>query len=137
MLSSGEQESFSLDALFVAAGGFGKCQWLVLGVALWAWVVHGAQVMSMVFVGPLVNAEFTDHPTLLQLAGSFFFAGATLFTRPPDPIRHMAQPVDRTGWFCGLSLWGWLAVRRGWLAALFWIEVQCSARTLMSTAAAT
>ena len=44
-----EPEPLSLDALYVLAGGFGRCQQLVLLVALWAWIVHGAQVMSMVF----------------------------------------------------------------------------------------
>ena len=90
-----------MDRLFELAGGFGWCQQQVLAVALWAWIAHGAQVMLMVFVAPGVADEFDEQPTLMRLTGSFFFAG----------------------WFCGLGLWGWLAGRRGWLHALFLIEV--------------
>ena len=96
-----DMEPLSMDNLFEISGGFGRSQQYVLAVALWAWIAHGAQVMLMVFVAPGVTEEFDDQPTLMRLAGSFFFAG----------------------WFCGLGMWGWLAGKRGWLHALFLIEI--------------
>ena len=84
--------SGSVDTILAAAGGFGRAQALVTGLALMAWVVHGAQVMSMAFVAPAAAAEFSAEATAVKMTGSFFFLG----------------------WLLGLSLWGRLASRRGW-----------------------
>ena len=60
------------------------------------WAVHGAQVMSMVFVGPAAAEEYASDGTAIKLSGSYFFAG----------------------WLVGLAVWGRLAARRGWMVAL-------------------
>ena len=91
----------SVDSELVAAGGFGFAQLLIMALAISAWIVHGAQVMSMAFVAPAAAQEFSDDATAVRLTGSFFFLG----------------------WLIGLSLWGRLSSQRGWLTALCWIEV--------------
>ena len=104
----------SVDAALAASGGFGLAQALVMFVALFAWIVHGAQVMSMAYVAPAAAAEFSDDATAIRLTGTFFF----------------------TGWLVGLTLWGRLSSTRGWLFALVWIELAV-AMSGLATAAAT
>ena len=90
-----------MDDLLDDAGGFGAAQALATAFAFACFVVHGAQVMSMAFVAPAAaTLDFADSPTQMKLTGSFFFAG----------------------WLLGLFLWGRVAARRGWLAALFFVE---------------
>ena len=67
----------STDELLQASGGFGRAQAGIVAVAFVAWVVHGAQVMSMGFVGPAAAEEFYEEATAVKLAGSAFFAGAS------------------------------------------------------------
>ena len=108
------EANLSVDALLTSAGGFGKAQMLTTAVALFAWVVHGAQVMSMAFVAPAAAIEFAEEATAVRMTGSFFFLG----------------------WLLGLALWGRLASQRGWLVALCCIEI-CVAISGCATAAAT
>ena len=69
------EANLSVDALLTSAGGFGKAQMLTTAVALFAWVVHGAQVMSMAFVAPAAAIEFAEEATAVRMTGSFFFLG--------------------------------------------------------------
>ena len=91
----------SMDDKLARAGGFGLCQWLTSSTAFCAWVVHGAQVMSMAYIGPAAAAEFVEDATLVRLNGSLFFLG----------------------WLFGVGIWGQLAARHGWLRALGCVEV--------------
>lgn len=86
----------TMDELLLQAGGLGRCQLLVTAYAFVVWAVHGAQVMSMVFVGPAAAEEYASDGTAIKLSGSYFFAG----------------------WLVGLAVWGRLAARRGWMVAL-------------------
>ncbi len=91
----------SMDDKLARAGGFGLCQWLTSSTAFCAWVVHGAQVMSMAYIGPAAAVEFAEDATLVRLNGSLFFLG----------------------WLFGVGIWGQLAARHGWLRALGCVEV--------------
>ena len=91
----------SMDDKLASTGGFGLCQWITSGTAFCAWVIHGAQVMSMASIGPAAAAEFVADATLVNLNGSFFFLG----------------------WLVGVGLWGKVAARYGWLTALGCVEV--------------
>ena len=95
-----EDGFMSMDSLLLQSGGHGRCQWLTTLFGVYLWAVHGAQVMSFVFIGKDVEGEFVGDSSLLRLTGTFFFIG----------------------WMCGLNLWGWLAARRGWLVALASME---------------
>ena len=95
-----EDGFLSIDGLLRQAGGFGRCQWMTNLFGVYLWAVHGAQVMTFVFIGTAVEEEFADDRWLLRLTGSFFFVG----------------------WMGGLGLWGWLASKHGWLIALAWME---------------
>ena len=85
---------------FARVGGFGRAQMLFVAFALAAWVVHGMQVMQIVFITNEAAQSFQEEPYLVKVNASFFFAG----------------------WILGLTLWGWMAARKGWLAALIAIE---------------
>ena len=91
----------TVDEMLVAAGGHGRMQSCITFGAFMAFLVHGAQVMVMAFVGPAVAAEYaSEGPKLMKLTGSFFFAG----------------------WLVGLAVWGQLAARRGWIKAFACVE---------------
>ena len=82
-----EDGFMSMDSLLLQSGGHGRCQWLTTLFGVYLWAVHGAQVMSFVFIGKDVEGEFVGDSSLLRLTGTFCFIG----------------------WMCGLNLWGWLA----------------------------
>ncbi len=103
----------SIEAELARAGDFGPAQRRYAAFATMAWAVHGAQVMSMVFVTKHAARAFPDDATLVRLNPTFFFAG----------------------WLAGLTLWGWMAARRGWLASLFAIEACVLVAGLTSAAA--
>ena len=106
----------SMDDLLDDAGGFGAAQALTTAFAFACFVVHGAQVMSMAFVAPAAaTLDFAGSPTQMKLTGSFFFAG----------------------WLLGLFLWGRVAARRGWLAALFFVEAGVAVAGCATAAAPT
>lgn len=86
----------TLDDKLLLAGGLGRFQYAITAFAFAVWAVHGAQVMSMAFVGPAVVLEYDQEGAAIRLSGSFFFAG----------------------WLLGLLVWGRLAGRAGWMRAL-------------------
>ena len=104
----------TMDEMLAATGGFGRLQMLVTCAAFCAWVVHGAQVMVMAFVGPAAAVEYASEGAVMKLTGSFFFAG----------------------WLLGLTLWGRLAAKRGWLAAFVVIECCVAVSGLFTACAA-
>lgn len=93
--------AISIDGLLEACGGFGRMQGLTTACAFTFLIVHGAQVMSMAYLGPAAAAEYESEGAVMRLSGSFFFVG----------------------WLAGLPLWGRLAARRGWLSALSCMEL--------------
>jgi len=117
LLDSSERElpPPSMDEQIEAAGAFGRAQLITSAYAFAAWTVHGMQVMSMAFTAPAAAAEFdadrgsgggggggsAGDAAAMKLTASFFFAG----------------------WMLGLSIWGGLAARRGWLVALGAIQL--------------
>lgn len=97
ILGRGEEPPRStIDDKLLRAGGLGKCQFLITLFAFGVWAVHGAQVMSMAFVGPAVAMQYPEEGAIVKCSGSFFFAG----------------------WLLGLAVWGRLASGTGWMPAL-------------------